>query len=245
MNVVVVGKPTAHGASVKLQDELARAPRRLVVLDDQGKVRAGLAALRTSGERFEVITHDLRRRDILTAAKSIEPDLVIMDLHPRDTYEGAQIVKQLKHSYMTLPVLIFTVHAEDDFVDAALVAGADGYVLKSDSTTELVTAIRSLLQGKSFLSPAISKRIILGYVAARGRSGEAPADSLTSRERQVLKLVAAGYRNRDIADRLSLSQKTIEKHRSNLMRKLGLRSPAAVAAYAIAHGYLQSNSGRM
>lgn len=239
MTAIVGPRPTAPvPAGVPLQDEFARAARCLVVLDDQRKVRAGLAALCTRGERFEVIAHDLRRRDILTAARSIEPDLLIMDLAPRHAGEGAKIIRQLKQSYTKLPVLIFTVHEDDDFVDAALSAGADGYVLKSDSTTELVTAIRSLLQGKSFLSPAISRRIILGYVAARGRSTERAKDSLTSRERQVLKLIAAGYRNRDVADRLSLSRKTIEKHRSNLMRKLGLRSAAAVAAYAIAHGYL-------
>lgn len=239
MTAIVGSRPTTPApASAALQDELARVARRLVVLDDQGKVRAGLAALRTRGERFEIIAHDLRRRDVLTAAKAIEPDLLIMDLAPRQASECAKIIRQLKQSYTKLPVLIFTVHEEDDFVDAALSAGADGYVLKSDSTTELVTAIRSLLQGKCYLSPAISRRIVVSYVAARSDSSVPIGDSLTVRERQVLKLIAAGYRNRDIAERLSLSRKTIEKHRSNLMHKLGLRSAAGVAAYAINKGYV-------
>ena len=145
-------------------------------------------------------------------------------------------------------MLVLTFHTDDQHIHAALSAGADGYVLKDDSRLEMLTAVRAVLNGKSFLSPAICDRVVNGYLG--GGSGSASvrptgtqssigADVLSAREREVIKLIAEGYRTREIATFLSLSHKTVEKHRSNLMRKLSLRSAAAVTAYAIANGFVR------
>ena len=141
---------------------------------------------------------------------------------------------------------MLTFHTDDQHVHAALSAGAEGYLLKDDSRLEMLTGVRAVLNGKSFLSPAICERVVNGYLGGSsgsmrptGTQSSIGAEVLSPREREVIKLIAEGYRTREIATFLSLSHKTIEKHRSNLMRKLSLRSAAAVTAYAIANGFVR------
>ena len=137
--------------------------------------------------------------------------------------------------------MVLTFHKEDAHIHSALEAGADAYVLKDDGRADLLAAIRAVRSGRSFLSPAICDRVMSGYVRAGASSAEhrsANWENLTPREREVLKLVAEGYKTREIAQYLSLSTKTVEKHRANMMRKLDLHSVSAVTAYAIANGLL-------
>jgi DNA-binding NarL/FixJ family response regulator len=127
-------------------------------------------------------------------------------------------------------------HRTEEHIRAALRAGAGGYVLKDASRSELLTAIHTVLKGKTYISPAVADRIVSGYLDGRGgqpRTVRSLADTLTTREKQVLKLVAEGLRNRDIAQALFLSVKTVEKHRANLMAKLDLHNTAALTAFAI------------
>ncbi|HKU14395.1 MAG TPA: response regulator transcription factor [Steroidobacteraceae bacterium] len=132
--------------------------------------------------------------------------------------------------------------AEDHLIEAAVRAGAEGYVLKTDSRDDLFDAVRSVAAGKRFTSPSVRGYLIRGSVLERDapRAPAPRAIELTQREREVISLIAAGRRTREIAQALSLSHKTIEKHRATLMRKLGLRNASAVAAYAIAHGLADS-----
>ncbi len=143
----------------------------------------------------------------------------------------------VKRHWPQVRVLVLTFRKEDACIEAALRAGADGYLLKNDNRSELFAAIHDSGE-KPFLSAVIYERIVNGFVNPKGLPGGRRSQSqLTQREREVIKLIAAGQRTREIAQQLSLSHKTVEKHRTNLMRKLGLKTATAVAAYAIANGY--------
>jgi DNA-binding NarL/FixJ family response regulator len=152
---------------------------------------------------------------------------------------GTEAVRDIKRRYPAIKVLVLTVHKTEEYVHAALEAGADGYVLKDDSEEELMDAVNSLRSGKAYLSPGVCANVVRGYLGQLGTSDFTPSwEILTHRERQVLKLVAEGYRNKDIAQYLSISLKTVEKHRSNLMKKLDLHHTSGVTAYAIEHGLI-------
>jgi two-component system response regulator NreC len=140
-------------------------------------------------------------------------------------------------------VLVLTVHKADEYIHESLKAGADGYVLKDATHEELRTAIHTVLRGKTYLSPDISGKIISGYLGGgNGARFSSAWDSVTHRERQVLKLVAEGHSNRHVAEYLCLSVKTVEKHRSNLMRKLDLHSASTLTAFAIDRGLVSSDA---
>lgn len=213
--------------------------KRIVIADDHGIMRDGLRALLTGEKDFEVVGTAANGREAIRAAEKYKPDLIIMDVSMPLT-AGPEAIVHIKKRMPSMRVLVLTFHTDDQHIHAALQSGADGYILKDDSRQELLTAVRAVLAGKSFISPAVCNRVVNGYLGERGdRGGGAPAlkgiESLTTREREVIKLIAEGYRTRQIAEFLSLSPKTVEKHRSNLMRKLSLRSAAAVTAYAISH----------
>ena len=165
-----------------------------------------------------------------------EPDLVLMDLSmPR--MNGTEAISAIKRRLPEIKIITLTNHKAQEYVRAALDAGADGYVLKDDSRQELLTAIRSVATGHSYLSPGICTQVVSGFLGrAASPSSATTWDTLTEREREVIKLVAEGYKNREIAECLSVSIKTVEKHRSNLMRKLDLHSASALTTYAIENG---------
>jgi DNA-binding NarL/FixJ family response regulator len=166
-------------------------------------------------------------------------DILVIDLAPsRDI--GHELIATAKARRPQLRVLVLTFRKDDIVIDAALRAGADGYVLKNDSRNDLFMALRSIAGGRGYISPSICNRVVSGYVRARepGRGRASASGELSERERQIIRMIAAGRRTREMAELLSLSPKTVEKHRANLMRKLGLRNASAVAAYAIANGYV-------
>ena len=210
---------------------------RVFVIDEKGLMRDGLCALISSGEEFEVVGTETTVGEALRNAASAQSDVFVIDFaHARS--QGPELIRDVKVRLPAARVLVLTFGRDDHLIDGALRAGADGYVLKNDSCNELFTALRSIAAGKGFISPSICDRVVSGYMRTRPARHAAgrPAEELTERERQVIRLIAAGHRTREIAEILSLSHKTIEKHRSNLMRKLRLRNASAVAAYAIAHG---------
>jgi DNA-binding NarL/FixJ family response regulator len=211
----------------------------VLVVDEKGVMRDGLCTLLTVIPELEVVGSAAIGIEAVRIAASLRADVVIIDF-PETTLAGPKLITTLKTQLPDIHVVVLTFHQEDHLIEAALRAGADGYVLKTDSRDDLFDALTSVAAGKSFVSPAISRRIVRGYVAATGsgrKRGAPPAADLTDRERQVMRLISAGHRTREIAQILSLSHKTIEKHRTSLMRKLGLRNASAVAAYAIAHGF--------
>jgi two-component system, NarL family, response regulator NreC len=232
--------------------DMQTTKKTIVVADDHGIMRDGLCALINGEPDLKVIGTATNGREAIRAAEVLKPDLVMMDMSMPLT-NGPEAIAHIKRRTPEQRILVLTFHTDDQHIHSALRAGADGYVLKDDSRLEMLTAVRAVLNGKSFLSPAICDRVVNGYlsgagagsagggVSARpsGTQSSVGSEILSQREREVIKLIAEGYRTREIATFLSLSHKTVEKHRSNLMRKLNLRSAAAVTAYAIANGFVR------
>ena len=223
--------------SKDLPDVQARAvttKARVLIADDHTLMREGLRALLDGTDHLTVCGMVDNGRDALRAAGSLKPSVVLLDL-AMPQMDGLSAIRGFRLRCPEIKILVLTMHKTDEHIRAALSAGASGYVLKDSSAAELLMAIQSVLAGKTFISPAVADRIVAGYLhrdaaqpAVRSR-----ADTLTERERQVLKLIAEGRRNRDIAEDLYLSVKTVEKHRANLMGKLNLHNTAALTIFAM------------
>ena len=211
---------------------------KILIVDDHALLREGLQSLLSAQPGMRVVgTADDAQSGIAKIA-SLSPDVVLSDLAMPET-GGVDAIRLIKAAHPDTRVIALTFHREDSYIHAALKAGADGYVLKDDSRDELVIAIGSVLQGKNYLSPSICGQIIAGYLAgARKKRLEPSWNVLTRRERQVIKMIAKGMKTREIAEELSLSPKTIEKHRTNMMNKLDLHSVSAVTVYAIQTGLI-------
>lgn len=211
---------------------------RVLIVDDHAILRDGLKALLSSDGQYEVVGAVADGRAAIAAAKTLTPDVMIMDLTMPRT-GGVDAIARIKRRHPTIKIIALTFHKEDRYIHATLEAGADGYVLKDDSREELYTALSSVLTGKSYLSPSIAGRVVAGYLAGGEDVAAQPSwEILTQREREIIKLIAEGSRTKEIAVYLSLSPKTVEKHRTNLMRKLDLHNVSAVTAYAIANGFI-------
>ena len=213
----------------------------VVVVDDHAIMRDGLIAILDAEPDVEVIGTACDGRSAVEAIRQHRPDVAIMDLSMPGT-DGIRAIGEIKRRQPETRVVVLTLHHDERHIHAALAAGADAYVIKDGGRTELLAALRSVADGKQYLSPAVAGTVMAGYLRGREvpeQAVETPSwELLTPREQEVLKLVAEGYKTREIAEYLSLSEKTIEKHRSNMMRKLKLQGVSAVTAYAIANGLL-------
>ena len=209
---------------------------RIVIAEDHTILREGLKSLLRADPDFDVVGEAEDGRDAIRCVQTHSPDLVLMDLSmPR--MNGLDAIKEIKKQNPEAKIIVLTVHKTEEYVLTTLQAGADGYVLKDATHSELVMAIKNVLMGKRYLSPGISEKVIEGYLEGRKTIKTRSAwDTLTQREREILKLIAEGYRNKEIADYLFISLKTVEKHRANLMRKLDLHNAAALTAYAVEKG---------
>ena len=209
---------------------------RIVIAEDHTILREGLKALLMSDSKFKVVGEAEDGRDAIRLAEKLEPDLILMDLSmPR--MNGMDAIAEIKKRLSDIKIVVLTVHKTEEYILAALQAGADGYLLKDDTHAELMMAVKSVFSGKTYLSPAISEKVIEGYIEGRKTLKTSTSwDSLSRREREVLKLIAEGNKNKEIAEYLYLSLKTVEKHRSNLMKKLDLHNAAALTAFAIEKG---------
>ena len=213
---------------------------RLVVADDHTLLRAGLCALLSQDPDIEVVGEAANGRDAIQLVGTLSPHLVIMDLN-MPGMNGIEAIIDIKRRFPATKVLVLTIHKTEEYIQESLRAGADGYVLKDASHDELRVAVKSILNGKTYLSPDISGKVINGYLGGRNNaSGSTSWDKLTHREREVLKLVAEGHPNKYIAEFYSLSVKTVEKHRSNLMKKLDLHNTSKLTAYAIEKGLVDN-----
>ena len=224
--------------SVSERHTTVSKPYRILIVDDHTILRDGLHALLSSESDFDVVGATADGRTAIRSASALKPDLILMDLSMPKT-SGIDAIAHIKRKHPRMKVVALTFHKEDRFIHATLEAGADGYVLKDDSRAELLAALRSVVNGKNYLSPSICNRVVVGYLAGTDKADQQPSwEILTHREREVIKLIAEGYRTREIATYLSLSPKTVEKHRTNLMKKLNLHNVSAVTAYAIANGFI-------
>lgn len=211
---------------------------RIVLAEDHTILREGLRALLSADPKFQIVGEAADGREAVRSVEKLGPDLVMMDLSmPRMT--GMDAIREIKKRYPETKVIALTVHKTEEYLRTTLQAGADAYVLKDATHDELLMAIENVLEGKTFLSPGVSEKVIEGYLAGQGtRMSNSVSELLSQREREVLKLIAEGYKNKEIADDLCISLKTVEKHRANLMKKLDLHNAAALTAYAIEQGLI-------
>ena len=209
---------------------------RIVLAEDHTILREGLHALLAADPDFEIIGEARDGREAVRCIEKLEPDLLLMDLSmPR--MSGMDAIREIKKRYPEIKIIALTVHKTEEYLLTTLQAGADGYVLKDATHDELVMAIKSVMGGKSYLSPGVSEKVIEGYLEGKERHRSlSPWDTLSQREREVLKLIAEGFKNKEIAGDLCISLKTVEKHRANLMKKLDLHNAAALTVYAVQKG---------
>ncbi len=215
---------------------MMKEKQRIVIAEDHTILREGLRAMISSNPDFDIVGEAEDGRDAIRCVETLVPDLILLDLSmPR--MNGMEAIKEIKKQCPETKILVLTVHRTEEYILATLRAGANGYVLKDATHTELMMAIKSVLTGKTYLSPGVSEKVIEGYLEGRKTlRSSTPWDTLTQREREVLKLIAEGYKNKEIADYLYISVKTAEKHRANLMKKLDLHSTSSLTAFAMEKG---------
>jgi len=215
-----------------------KRPYRIMIAEDHTILRQGLRALLSSDPDYKIVGEAEDGREAVRSAETLSPDLILMDLSmPKMT--GTEAISEIKKRNTDTKIIVLTVHRGEEYVLSALKAGADGYVLKDANRDELTTAIKKVLEGKRYLSPDISGKVIDGYLEGKSAIRQKTSwDTLTPREREILKLIAEGYKSKEMAEALFISPKTVQKHRSNLMEKLDLHNTAALTVFAIEKGLI-------
>jgi len=214
---------------------------RLLVADDHKIFRQGITKLLEDESDLQVVGEAADGREAVKKATELKPDVVLMDIAMANL-NGLEATKQIKKVLPETKVIMVTMHKNEEYILQSFQAGASGFILKEGAVEELVNAIRSIHQDKSFLSPTISKTLIDAYLRKMetGKT-ETPFDLLTDREREVLQLIAEGYTNREVAKALFISVKTVEAHRAHIMQKLNIHDVAKLVKYAIQKGLVDLN----
>ena len=216
--------------------------KRVLLVEDHKLLREGIKFMLAGEKQFDLVGEAGDGQDAIRQLKTCKPDLVLLDLTmPR--VDGFSVLRAIKKDSPRTRVLVLTVHDSEQYVHEALRAGADGYCLKDSSRDEMLKAMRSVLNGKMYISPTIAKSVMSGSLSGQKTTKEKSSwEALTPREREVLKLIAESYQNKEIAQILGISVKTVEKHRGNLIEKLDLHSSSALTAFAYEHGLINRSS---
>lgn len=209
------------------------APLRVLLVDDHKLVRAGIRSLLREIEGVEVVAEASDGAEALLLAERERPDVVLMDIAMKGM-NGLDAAARLRERLPTAKVVILSMHTSEEYVLLALRAGAAAYLIKDAATSELELALQSVMRGETYLSPAISRQVVEGYVQRVGEG--TAADPLTPRQREVLKRIAEGGSTKEIAFELNLSIKTVETHRAQIMDRLGIRDVAGLVRYAMRAG---------
>ncbi|MPY53251.1 response regulator [Streptomyces acidicola] len=213
-------------------------PTRILLADDHALVRRGVRLILDSEPDLTVIAEADNGAEALTQARTHRPDLAILDIAmPRLT--GLQAARELSRTEPDLRILILTMYDNEQYFFEALAAGASGYVLKSVADRDLVEACRATMRGEPFLYPGAVKALIRNYLDLAREGRALPARAITDREEEILKLVAEGHTSQEIAGLLVISPKTVERHRANLLQKLGLKDRLELTRYAIRVGLIE------
>jgi DNA-binding NarL/FixJ family response regulator len=217
---------------------MTRLKSRILLADDHGLVRRGLRLILDAQPDLEVVAEASDGAEAVALALSEEIDLAILDISmPRMT--GLQAARELNQRRPDVRVLILSMHESEQYLYEALRAGASGYVVKTVADRDLVEACRATIRGEPFLYPGAVTALINDHLR-RAREGELPLDPLTPRETEVIKLVAESYTNRQIAEALVISEKTVDRHRANILEKLGMRDRVELTRYAIRNGLVEA-----
>lgn len=211
-------------------------PIRLLLVDDHAVVRSGLRMLLQVQPDMRIVGEAETGSEAIHQVRLHQPDVVLMDIQMPDM-NGIEATKEIKAMSADTAVLALTMHEDDQYFFEMLRAGASGYVPKRAAPDELVSAIRTVSQGQVFLYPTLAARLVQSYLGKPG-ADTPPAEELTPREQEVLTLIAEGLTNPEIADKLVISAKTVDRHRENIMRKLNLHSRVDLVKYAIKEGLI-------
>ncbi len=215
--------------------------KRIIIAEDATIVREGLRLILSANPDYLVVAEATNGLEAVSLAQKHKPDLILMDLSmPR--MNGMTAIWEIKKENPQIKILVLTVHKSDEFIAAALEAGADGYILKDAGRLELMLAVKSVLEGKNYISPGITETLIHGYLGSQTTRPRTLAATLTHREREILKLIAEGLKSREIGDLLCISIKTVEKHRENIMQKLDIHNLPALTSFAIDNGLVAHSS---
>jgi len=209
---------------------------RVVIADDHTIFREGLCSLLADREDITVVGEASNGREAVEKVESLEPDIVIIDIS-MPVLNGFEATIQIKRRFPGCKVLVLTMHENPEFVRSILRAGASGYLVKKSAASHLFDAIKAIYRGEAFFSPSVS-RMLLEELREHGHEEEYKEPTLTNREREVLQLVAEGHTNMEIADDLCLSVKTVEGHKNNIKKKLGIRDQAGLIKYALSKGII-------
>ena len=213
---------------------------RVLIAEDHGTMREGMRLLVGKEPDMEVVGEAADGREALRLARELRPDVVLMDIS-MPGMDGLRATRELRESCPQVKVLALTRHADYGFMTEMLRAGARGYVLKQSSSADLIQAVRAVAAGQSYLDPAVTGIVVGGYAAKRTGGEAEPKEDVSEREEEVLRLIARGHSNKEIAEHLSISVKTVEAHKANGMRKLGLSGRTAIVDYAIFRGWMRND----
>jgi len=216
------------------------SPIRVLVADDHTLVRAGIRGLLAGLEGVEVVGEVGEGHDALRLAEELRPDIVFLDIG-MPGLNGLEVASRLNSVDPAVRVVILSMHSAEEYVLRALRAGCAGYLLKGSAVAELEVAVRAVARGETYLSSAVSKRVVEEYLSRTGSAAD-PLDALTPRQREILQLVAEGNTSKDIASRLLLSFKTVEAHRAQIMERLGVHDVAGLVRFAVRVGLVNSES---
>jgi DNA-binding NarL/FixJ family response regulator len=214
----------------------------VLLADDHTVVRQGLRTLLMTEPDIDVVAEAENGRQAVQLAIQLKPDVIVMDI-AMPQLNGLEAAKQITEENLPVKLLILSSYADSEYVHQLTAAGAAGYVIKQTAASDLINAVREVSKGNAFFSPPVLKQLLEYYRESCKRGGMLQPQSggqLTSREQEVLQLVAEGHVNKQIASTLFLSIKTVEKHRQQLMNKLGIHDIAGLTRYAIAHGVVES-----
>ena len=209
----------------------------VLIADDHTIVRSGVRMLLEAEDDIRVAGEALNGLEALELAESLQPDIVLMDITMPEM-DGLEATRRIKKRFPQINVLVLTMHRSDEYFFEMLKAGASGYILKGAKTSELINAVRIVQRGEVFLYPSMTQKLVQGYLQlADWENDDEP--SLSPREKEIFRLLAEGYSNKEIAEKLVISPSTVHSHRGNLMDKLGLSNRRELIQYARKHGLIQ------
>ncbi|NMA71404.1 MAG: response regulator transcription factor [Firmicutes bacterium] len=213
-------------------------PIRVLIVDDQQMIREGIGLILRSHPDIEVVGEAANGREALEKVEETQPNVVLMDISMPEL-NGIDATVLVKRRWPEVKVLGLTVHDTEGYILQLLRAGASGYIVKKAAGDELVEAIRAVQRGDYYLHPTVTRQVIEEYMRHMREGTRGPEDVLTARERQIVQLAAEGYKNREIAEMLNISLKTVETHRANVMQKLNISDRVELVRYAIREGIIE------
>lgn len=222
------------------QATTAAAKTRILLAEDHGTVREGIKLLVNAQPDMEVVGEAGNGVVLLEEAQRLHPDMVVMDISMPEM-NGLAATKKLRRLTSRIKILTLTRHTDVGYLQQLIKAGVNGYVLKQSAPTELIRAIRTVNEGKSYIDTALTEKVMGAYLGRADALRGDKAGEITGREAEILRLVAWGHSNKEIAAHLDLSVKTVEAHKTNTMKKLGMTSRIDIVRYALLQGWLQDN----